>query len=147
MANTDLIEKLEGILHEIIEENLYAESLPEGGCKNALDDFIEDYTPSKDDEAKIKSFGVLLASLVKEDILLDEVMADNSVNMHTFLEGYKPPEGQNIIQIDCKLDMAIPKEDLEKNLQLLIDRQGVQEVSSLIENVLENGFNNALKLL
>jgi hypothetical protein len=137
MANTDLIEKLENILHEIIEENLYAESLPDGGCKNALDDFIQDYTPSKDDEAKIKSFGVLLASLVKEDISLDEVMADNSVNMHTFLEGYKPPEEENIIQIDCKIDMAIPKEDLEKNLQLLIDRQGVQWLSTVIESMAE----------
>lgn len=41
----------------------------------------------------------------------------------------------NTIEIDCKLDMEIPKENLQNNLQLLIDRHGVQEVSNLIEQL------------
>lgn len=57
-----------------------------------------------------------------------------------FLEDYITSDSNtgNIIEIDCKVDMAIPKESLQENLQELIDTYGVQEVSKIIENTLES---------
>ena len=88
---------------------------------------------------------IVLKGLIKSGYNAKDLDGSLKEAYNEFLGEYA--EFPNMIKIDCKVDMAIPKEDLEKNLQLLIDRHGVQEVSSLIEKVLENGFNNALKLL
>lgn len=81
------------------------------------------------------------------DIYAQDLEGKVKESFEDFIEGYTPSEEQNTIKVDCKLDMAIPKENLQKNLQLLIDRHGVQQVSQLIEKVQEVGFDNSLKLL
>lgn len=92
----------------------------------------------------------LLPNLINKAVAMGLDHSDFPLcNLEEFLEDYITGNSNtgNIIEIDCKVDMAIPKEDLEKNLQLLIDRHGVQEVSNLLEKVQEVGFHSTLKLL
>lgn len=56
--------------------------------------------------------------------------------LDTFIQDYDP--FPNMIKVDCKVDMAIPKESLQENLQLLIDIYGVQGISKLMEHIVES---------
>lgn len=69
------------------------------------------------------------------DIYAQDLEGKVKESFEDFIEDYTPPEEQNLIKVDCKVDMALPTENLQKNLQLLIDRHGVQWLNNVIETL------------
>jgi hypothetical protein len=87
-----------------------------------------------------------LDELEEHSIYAEDLRGGVKDTFDDFIEDYI--NSPNTIKVDCKEDMAIPMEDLQNNLQLLLDRHVVLEVSNLIE-VLANttpGENKDLHL-
>ena len=121
-------------IKELLEGWLDSYEMGHDTKQTVIDEIDELYTdPSK------YYLKPLLSNLLTKavDLGLDHYDLPNlSVDtMDDFFSDYaiKGTNSPDIIQVECTMDMAIPKEDLQNNLQLLLDRHGVLEVSNLIE--------------